>query len=364
MKLFFPKSKKKAPFDNGAIVDSQFNKLGEVGIFHKKEIETMPRLKDLRYRFRKDNVHEFRYRKGGIEKSFSSKDLAIAKRKALDFCRTLNNHEKSLFYKNDSLFIQVAEDYLFNVKKKNVTEKSFDVYFNRYEKHIKPAFKDSLIAEIKAPALQKFLNGILEKGFKRTAEDCYYLFKTIFQYAVDNDVISKSPLSAVKIPLHQRENGKALPLEVERKFVSSIAGNKYQFSFLILLYSGVRPCELETLCFEKPGFVTFRNRKQKNGKIAFKDIPITPKLAPYVEEIKKALPLPKTTELPKIFSALCPGFRMYDLRHTFATRCQECGVPLSVVGRWMGHASDKITDSVYTHFSENFMLEQAKKVDY
>ncbi len=324
----------------------------------------MPRLKDLNYRYRADGVHEFRYRKGGTEKSFSSKDFATAKRKALDFCRTLNAHEKSLFCKNGSLFIEIAEDYLFNVKKKNVTEKSFDVYLNRFEKHIKPTFGNVAISEIKAPALQKFLNGILDNGLKRTAEDCYYLFKTIFQYAVDNDVIAKSPLAAVKIPLHQRENGKALSLDVERKFLSDIAGNKYRLSFLLLLYTGVRPCELDSVSFDKPGFVTFRNRKQKNGKVAFKDIPITPKLLPHVEELKKALPLPKTTELPKIFSALVPGFRMYDLRHTFATRCQECGVPLNVVGKWMGHASDKITDAVYTHFSQEFMLEQAKKVDY
>lgn len=87
-------------------------------------------------------------------------------------------------------------------------------------------------------------------------------------------------------------------------------------------------------------------------------------LAPYVERIKAALPLDTTTELTKIFGRMMPGYRLYDLRHTFATRCQECGVPQEIVARWLGHKIDRITDNVYTHFSPNFMLKQAKKVVY
>lgn len=131
-----------------------------------------------------------------------------------------------------------------------------------------------------------------------------------------------------------------------------------------MLYSGCRPCELESITFDKPGFLTFINRKQKKKTVVFKDIPITPMLAPYVERIRLSLPLQDTTELSKIFKRLVPGYRLYDLRHTFATRCQVCGVPQEIVSRWLGHKSDKITDNTYTHYPQDFMLEMAKKVDY
>ena len=105
-------------------------------------------------------------------------------------------------------------------------------------------------------------------------------------------------------------------------------------------------------------------KQKKRNVIVYKDIPITPMLEPYVERIKAELPLKNTTELTKIFAKFVTGYRLYDLRHTFATRCQECGVPQEIVARWLGHKSDRITDNTYTHFPPKFMLEQAKKVDY
>ena len=70
------------------------------------------------------------------------------------------------------------------------------------------------------------------------------------------------------------------------------------------------------------------------------------------------------TELTKRFAKFVSGYRMYDLRHTFATRCQTCGVPQHVVARWLGHKLDKITDNTYTHFPPEFILKMAKKVEY
>ena len=87
-------------------------------------------------------------------------------------------------------------------------------------------------------------------------------------------------------------------------------------------------------------------------------------LEPYVQRIKESLPLKETTELTKIFGKYVQGFRMYDLRHTFATRCQTCGVPQHVVTRWLGHKSNQITDNTYMHFTQEFMLKEAKKVVY
>lgn len=349
-------------------VVSQLNKkkgsLGIEEIFSKQEIKDMPKLKDLHYRHRADGCHEFRYRRNGFNKSFCNADYKKARARAIEFCRTLNGSEKAVAGRSQNRFAEFAENYLFNVKKMNLSEKAFANTCNRFKNHILPPFGRLYLQDIKAPQIQRVLNGIIEKGYFRTAEDCYYILRTIFQYAVDNDVLDKSPMRAVKIPMHKREIGKALPKDVEKKFLSDMSESKYKYSFLILLYAGCRPCELETLNFEKEGFLTFQNKKQHHGNISYKCIPITPMLAPYIEDIKKALPLPKTTELAKIFSKLVPGYRMYDLRHTFASRCQECGVPQEVVGRWLGHKSAKITDYVYTHYSDEFMLEQAKKVTY
>ncbi len=339
-------------------------KLGITDIFTTKEIKAMPKLKDFSYRY-KDNVrtHEFRYRRNGYNKSFSSTDFKQAKKKALEFCKQLNLLEAGALDKN-VMFNDFANDYMQNVKKKNVSFKTFHNDYNRFSNYILPAFKRLKVKDVRAPFIQKFLNDVLDAGHQRTAEALFYILKTILDYAVNTDVIPKNPILAVKIPMHNREVGKVLPLDIERHFVNAIKGNKYELTFAVLLFTGCRPCELESLSIEKDGFLTFRNRKQKNNRIAFKDIPITPMLAPYAERLKVSLPLNLTSELGKIFSKIVPGYRLYDLRHTFATRCQTCGVPQEIVARWLGHKTDRITDNVYTHFPPEHMLKQAKKVEY
>ena len=333
-------------------------------IFSNKEIKLMPKLKDFSYRFKKqDLVHEFRYRRNGIDKSFSSKSLKEAKEKAMEFCRQLNVQE-SFITDNNIPFNLFAEEYMKNVKQRNVCEKTFRNEFNRFTNHIMPAFKGVKLKEVRAPFIQRFLNKYIDDGLHRTAEALYYILKSVLDYAANADYIVKSPILAVKIPTHKREIGKALTVDAEKAFIKNIAGTNYELQYLVMLYTGCRPCELETVCFEREGFLTFRNRKQKNNVVAYKDIPITPMLAPYIDKLRAALPLHVPQRLGDYFPTFAPGYRLYDLRHTFATRCQTCGVPQEVVGRWLGHKSSRLTDNTYTHYPPEFMLEQAKKVVY
>lgn len=333
-------------------------------IFTSKEIQKMPKLKDLTYRYRADrNSHEFRYRRNGLNKTFSSTTFKSAKAKALEFIRELNAAEMD--YTNSGIhFVDFADNYLLSVKKPNVAPSTWRTEYNRYQNYIVPYFKKYKVKEVKAPMIQHFLNGIIMSGYNRTAEACYYLIKMVMEYAVNCEIINRNPALAVQINRHQRTVGQALTHEDEKDFVKSLDGSIYKTRILVLLYTGCRPCELPTAKLEKEGFITFQNMKQKHGAVEYKDIPITPMLAPYLDDIKKELPFTLPDRLKKSCAEKLKNYRVYDLRHTFATRCQECGVPQEVVGRWLGHKSGRITDNTYTHFPPSFMLEQAKKVEY
>jgi len=54
--------------------------------------------------------------------------------------------------------------------------------------------------------------------------------------------------------------------------------------------------------------------------------------------------------------------RFHGLRHTYATRALEEGVPLSVVSEILGHANELVTASVYQHVTSDF-ARQAVKVE-
>ena len=53
----------------------------------------------------------------------------------------------------------------------------------------------------------------------------------------------------------------------------------------------------------------------------------------------------------------------HALRHSFATRCFEVDMPIKTVQTLLGHASIQMTMDLYTHVSEQKMLEDMQKLD-
>jgi integrase len=53
---------------------------------------------------------------------------------------------------------------------------------------------------------------------------------------------------------------------------------------------------------------------------------------------------------------------LHTLRHTFASRYLQAGVPIYTVARWLGHASVVMTERVYGHLCNHHHLEEVKKL--
>lgn len=65
-----------------------------------------------------------------------------------------------------------------------------------------------------------------------------------------------------------------------------------------------------------------------------------------------------STRMKRLF----PNHHPHELRHTFISRCKECGVLSEVVSIWAGHSlSGTITSTVYTHYSDEFQLKEAER---
>lgn len=94
--------------------------------------------------------------------------------------------------------------------------------------------------------------------------------------------------------------------------------------FLIMLYFGLRPCEVHTARIEN-GYLISRNAKRKGGKIEYKKIPISERIQ---GRINFSIDFSKTASvavLEKKFNLIFPAEDLtpYCLRHTFATVCQQ-----------------------------------------
>ena len=110
----------------------------------------------------------------------------------------------------------------------------------------------------------------------RAYEDTRIVINSIFKYALKNGLVPTNPVELVEFKKAERENRRCLkPSEVAvlLEALKRPEFTPYKDIFLIMLYFGLRPCEVHTARIEN-GYLISRNAKRKGGKIEYKKIPI------------------------------------------------------------------------------------------
>ncbi len=267
------------------------------------------------------------------------------------------------------LFNDFAEQWSTLVKKPTVKEVTYNSFMINYRAHIKPYFKGKYIDEITAMQIQPLFNGFAESKKSRLAQNIKVILNQIFEGAIAERMITYNPMASVKVLKHHNKNGIALTYDEERIFLNKLQHSKFKLTYAIMLFGGMRRAELASLKIDG-GFLVIKDGKRRVSQLeTFRKIPVTPMLRPYLDnatddELQQAISY-SCDKLSRGFKELCPEHHLHELRHTFVTRCQECGVPREVVSVWAGHAADStMTSAVYTHFSQEFMLSESQKVDY
>ena len=267
--------------------------------------------------------YEVRFRKFGYNIAVSSNNLAEAKQK---FIAKLNEVDRfgSAAPSIPSTFDSFANYYFENFYKRKVAAETYRIGLNQYKNHILPNFGNVSMRKITPKACQDILDRLNEQGKGKTADDVHSLLNMIFKAAVKHNVLINNPLDMVFHTKHERQHGTALTKEEEKLLLESTAETPQQLMFAVGLYTGMRPNEYETAQLEGD-FIVAINSKRKNGKVEYKKIPITPMLRPYLDGVDK-LQFSSLRIMRDRFNKLFPKHKLYDLRTTFYTRCQECGI--------------------------------------
>lgn len=350
--------------------------------FTKKEIETMPvQYKNLFFsenavahiRLRKDNFYEIRCQLGKKRITATSKSLETAKKK---FIYNLHQYAGIAAQATEITtvpcvtFSEYALEWLETVKKPVVKENTYADYQNIFKVHLLPAFGHIPLNEIRRQDVQEFLNRIVDDGKHRAAQKIKQILHSIFEYAVVDEVIEKTPTQMIRLPIHESENGVALTLDEEYAFVNKCLSSETLSgkAFLFILYAGLRRSELASARVHGEWIEVQTAKVRKGKKEKLRKIPISPRLRKVLPNIEEDLPNFQNLYLNRLgrtFKEWLPTHHLHELRHTFITRAQECGIPREVVSVWAGHKADNtMTSNVYTHFSEDFQLECIKKFDY
>lgn len=316
------------------------------------------------YRRRVRGIHscsyEIRYRRDGYNISVSAPDLPTAK---LKFIEAVNRPvgESSALFNIPTAFDDFAEYYFEKFYKRRVVARTFKTEYGRYNRNITPYFGNMQLKKITPEACQNLIDGISERGLGKTADEVKSILNGIFTCAIRHQIIKFNPLDIIVHTKHECVTGTVYTKAEEWQLLQATAGTPYQLMFAVALYTGLRPNEYETARIDGL-FIIAVNSKRKNGKIAYKKIPITPMLRPYLVGVD-SLHFYGTNRMREKLHTIFPKHTLKDMRKTFNTRCQECGIAEVARKLYMGHSLGALNNT-YTGISDEFLLQEGEKFFY
>ncbi len=348
---------------------------------------------------RKDGRWEGRYISSynengkAIYKSVYSKTYSDTKRK-LNIARTGNlSIRKSTINTFEELLYYWIE---FNKSKNKQTTQ--DKYKFLIEKHIKPELGNVKLNRISSVMINKFIDSktqCLSNSYVRTMA---IIIKSALELGIKEQFIFMTNLD-IHLPKQSKRDLQILSV-AEQNSLEKYILNNLDFTTLgiyISLYAGLRIGEV---CALKWSDIDFDNKvikvrstlirvKDANGK-SYDDIG-TAKTEASIRDIpmfnKLLLPLLKMKKLSKssfvistkmgfvnkrtfeyryhkiMKSAGVTDVNFHALRHSFATRCIECGVDVKSLSEILGHSNVSVTLNTYVHSSMDLKKIQIEKLN-
>ena len=298
------------------------------------------------------------------------------------------------------------EEYLGGVKPRTV-----DSYKTTVRVHVKPSLGAIKLSALATHDIQKMYNGLV-KGDKplsaKSIKNLHGVVHKALQQATELGYIKFNPADACKLPRVERAEIKPLDDDAIKKFLAVAAGHKYEYVYIVTLFTGMREGEVLGLTWDcvdfKSGTILINKQLQKErgsgGKYGFvapknnKSRRITP--APTVMAILKAqqqrqfeqrcqaqtmwdnpMNLVFTNEQGRNLSAQTvylhfkkliseagyPDTRFHDLRHSYAVAALQAGDDIKTVQENLGHHAAAFTLDVYGHVTEKMKDASAARME-
>lgn len=309
-------------------------------------------------RERSDGRFEGRYMQNGKPRSVYARTYNDCLKK-LEAALELRDNRPA-----DIALLAWLSEYIAAYKKGEVGTETYKAMERNIRLHIAPQVSDTLkLADVRPIDLQKILKSV---DSDRVREDVYNILSGALRQAVAERLIAYNPMLAVKRVKAKREKGIALTVYEQSVFLETIRGSKLELYYRFVLCSGCRRNEaLDVLredIDEEKQLVHIRGTKTE-GSDRF--IPLFAGIRDLLPLLPSSGPLFdfKPDYVSKQFKKYCSDHVLHDLRHTFATRALEAGVPIKVVQVWLGHSELSTTADIYSDVSREFSLSEASKLD-
>lgn len=313
------------------------------------------------------------------------KDKYILKRKILGYFASQQEARKYLALYNDAPCNPEYVDITFAEIWETIKPKLFeglsknrcDCYSSAY-KYITCA--DKRIKDIKTIDLQRCIDNCEYKS--STKQNIKTVMARVYEYAMQNDFVSKDYSSYVSFEKDAPTIERVLFTQEDVATLWKHQGEWLVDLFLVLLYSGMRVNEFlasKSADIDLDDKIIILPRNIVKNDSSARIVPIHERIIPVLERFKSRgceyiAVKPNGTrinyknfmsrDIKKIEELLGTRHTPHDARHTFITRARECGCNNLVIQRIVGHTPETITENIYTHLTQEELLEQINLIEY
>ena len=298
-------------------------------------------------------------------------------------------------------------------------------YRERYEHNIQPVIGSMPLAAVKPMHCKMVLNRMEDDYAGSTIRQAYIAMGTMLRSAVMNDLIAKHPMDGVKYtkPIRAVDDIKFLTVEEQQKFLETAKRSHNYAQYALILETGLRTGELigltwDAINWERRTLTVNKTLEYRHSQKywragppktqqSYRTIPLTNRAYEILRDVqaradgrREGAVLSKTLEYidrrtgakatlvmrdlvfinwrtgePAKNSSydthlykLCDEagikhFCMHALRHTYATRAIESGMPPKVLQKLLGHASIQTTMDRYVHVTDDSMAKAVQQFE-